>query len=168
LDDAKKLFSLGVEKIVVNSSLLTNPHLITEISDHGGSQSVCVSIDAKKSFISGWRAYVRGGKRRSSRSPVEAAKLAESLGAGEILINAIDRDGTFSGYDQDLCRIVSESVSVPVIACGGARHVRDCLSIVREAGVSAAAAGSIFVFQGPHRAVLIKFPSDKEFKDIFA
>lgn len=168
LEEAKTIFSLGIEKIVLNASAIETPKLITEISDYSGVQSVLVSIDARKDFLGRWRTYTHGGKKNTGFDPAVFAKRCEELGAGEIMINAIDHDGMFNGYDEPLCRMVSDAVSIPVIACGGANNIQDCANIVKNTAISAAAAGSLFVFQGPHRAVLIKFPTDKELKQIFA
>ena len=168
LDDAKTLFSIGVEKIILNAAALETPELITAISEHGGTQSVLISIDAKKSMFGGWQAYTHSGRKKAGIHPVELAKAVERLGAGEIMINAIDRDGMMNGYDVELCAMVSKAVSIPVIACGGAGTIGDCADIISASGVSAAAAGSIFVFQGPHRAVLIKFPTDQELQKVFS
>jgi cyclase len=166
-EDAKTLFSLGVEKVILNSAVFENPKLLRQIADFCGISSVVCSIDARKDFFGRWHVYSHGGKRKMPVDPVTHARAMEAAGAGEIIINAIDRDGTFQGYDVDLCRVVAEAVSIPVIACGGAAHVRDCVNIVKQTSVSAASAGSIFVFQGPHRAVLIKFPSDQELKALY-
>jgi cyclase len=167
-EQAKKLFSLGVEKIILNSITIDNPELLRQIADFCGVSSVVVSIDAKKSLFGSWHVYSHGGKRKTHLHPVDHAKKVESCGAGEIIINAIDRDGTFLGYDHELCRMVADAVKIPVIACGGAGQVQDCIDVIQATGVSAAAAGSIFVFQGPHRAVLIKFPTDVELNRLFS
>jgi imidazole glycerol-phosphate synthase subunit HisF len=166
-EDAKNIFSLGIEKVVLNSIAFEKPGLLTQIAEFSGIQSVVCSIDARKDIFGRWRAFALAGRQKTSVDPVAHARSMEAAGAGEILINAIDRDGTFQGYDAELCQMIAEAVSVPVIACGGAGKIRDCVSIIRETGVSAAAAGSIFVFQGPHRAVLIKFPTDRELKALF-
>jgi len=167
-EDAKMIFSLGVEKIVLNSALIEDPELIKKISDYSGAQSIVASIDTKKNIIGKWQVYTYAGRKRTKYGPVQLAKLAEEMGAGEIIINAIDHDGMFCGYEEDLCREVSAAVSIPVIACGGARNIQDCADVIKNAGVSAASAGSIFVFQGPHRAVLIKFPNDGELNHLFS
>ena len=168
LEDAKTLFSLGIEKIVINSALAENPGLVREIADFGGTQSVVASIDTKKDIFGRWRVYTHGGSRKFSVDPLVRAQNMEAQGAGEIMINAISRDGMFTGYDYELNSLIAKGVGIPVIACGGAGAVKDCINVVKDCGVSAAAAGSIFVFQGPHRAVLIKFPTDRELNDLFA
>ncbi len=167
-DDAKTLFSLGVEKVVLNSAHFDNLALARQIADFSGAQSVVISIDFKKTLFGKTQVFSNSGRKNHRMDPVEAARQAEMAGAGEIFLNSIDRDGMFTGYDIDICRAVSDAVTIPVVACGGAGKIADCATVVREAGVSAVAAGSIFVFQGPHRAVLIKFPSDSEMKSIFA
>lgn len=167
-EQAKTIFSLGVEKIVLNSAAIEDPRLIRTLSEYSGAQSVVVSIDARKNIIGKWKVYSESGRKKTGYGPVELARLAENMGAGEIFINAIDHDGMFCGYEENLCREVSTAVSIPVIACGGARNIQDCADIIKNAGVSAAAAGSIFIFQGLHRAVLIKFPNDGELNQLFS
>ena len=171
LDDVKRIINIGVEKVVINSAGVETPKLLEDAARAAGSSSVVFSIDARKLAWprSGYEAYVRAGTTATRRTPAELAKSAEAAGAGEILINSIDRDGTAAGYDLDLVRSVTSAVSVPVIACGGASATTDLFRVVREAGASAAAAGSLFVFQGKQRGVLISYPRievlDAEFGD---
>lgn len=167
-EHAKTLFTLGIEKVVLNSIVFEKPDLIKQIADFSGIQSIVVSIDAKKDVWGRWRVFSHGGRKKHNIDPVVLAQSVEALGAGEVMINAIDRDGTFQGYDMELCRLLAHATSVPVIACGGAGQIQDCIDVVKNTGVSAASAGSIFVFQGPHRAVLIKFPNDQELKSLFS
>jgi cyclase len=114
-----------------------------------------------------WRAYTRGGRRETKFSPVELAKLAESEGGGEIFLTAINREGTFDGYDTDLLRAVCEAVGLPVIAHGGAGKVEDFVRAVNEGGASAVAAGSMFVFSAKGEGVLISYPSEDELREQF-
>lgn len=160
VESAQTLFKLGVEKVIVNSAAVANPALVTELADRFGAQSVVAAIDVKRDWLKRARVMTHSATRRSGHDPVAWARKLEELGAGEILLNSVDRDGTFQGYDIPLIREVAQSVGVPVVACGGASSVEDCVRAVREGGASAAAAGSIFVFQGVHRAVLINFPTD--------
>ncbi len=164
-EDAKRLFRLGVEKIILNSQAVENPKLIAEIADTYGSQSVIVSIDARKKFLGGYEVRTRGGKQTTGLDPVEYAKRAEQLGAGELMVTSIDRDGTMEGYDINLIGSVCSSVSIPVIACGGAGEVNHLTDAVRQGGASAVATGSMVVYQGKNRAVLINFPTQKELKE---
>ena len=163
--DAKRIVSIGIEKVVLNSVLDANPAAVTEISEALGSSSTVVSIDARKKLTGGYETYVQRGSKKTGLTPVDAAKRAEALGAGEILISSIDRESTFSGYDLKLVRSVAEAVNVPVIALGGASGVAD-LSDALDAGASAVAAGSIFVLNGKHRAVLITYPTPAEIQSL--
>jgi imidazole glycerol-phosphate synthase subunit HisF len=158
VEEIARILHAGAEKVVLNSALVTHPQTITEAARRFGSQSIVVSIDVRRTFLRGERAYTHGGTRATTMSPVAAATRAVDLGAGELLLTSIDRDGTSHGYDLDLIRTVAESVPVPVIACGGARNVDDFRLAILDARASAVAAGSMFVFQGVHKAVLISFP----------
>ena len=111
--------------------------------------------------------YIQSGSKNTGIHPIEHAKRMEQLGAGEILINSIDKDGTMSGYDIELIAMITQAVSVPVVACGGAGRISDFSDVVQKAGASAAAAGSFFVFHGPHRAVLISYPTKHEISTLF-
>jgi cyclase len=165
MDDVRQLLSIGVEKFVLNTSAVENPSLIRAAADHAGSQAVVISIDVKKNLFGKYEAFTRAGKKRTGLDPVKFALEMERRGAGEILINSIDRDGTMQGYDLDLIRRVAEAVTVPVVACGGAGNIHHLAEAVK-AGASAAAAGSMFVFQGPLRGVLITYPAQDELKRV--
>lgn len=164
--EIQHIFSLGVEKVAINTHVNENPAFIREAARKFGSQSIVVSMDVKKTLLGQYKVYSSGGKKNTGASPVAYARRAEELGAGEILLTSIDRDGTFAGYDLNLTRAVTEAVSVPVIACGGAGGIDDIRKVVKEAGASAAAAGSMVVYQGRQRAVLINFPSKSELKEV--
>lgn len=166
LGDLEKLFSLGVEKVSINSYSVENPEFIKRASDYVGSQSIIVSIDVKKNLFGKYEVYTHGGKRPANLEPVKFAMQMEKMGAGEILINSINRDGTMVGYDIELIKSVANAVSVPVIACGGAGRIEDFSKVVTECNVSAMAAGSIFVFHGKHRAVLINYPTQEELEEV--
>jgi cyclase len=167
IEDVKTLLGLGIEKVVINSHAVENPTFVRELADFAGSQSVVASIDTKKNFWGQYRCFTRCGRKSTDLRPVELAIKMESLGAGELLLNSIDRDGTMKGYDLDIIRQVSTRVNIPVVACGGARTVDDLESAVKKGGASAAGAASMFVFQGPHRAVLISYPSYSELQAMF-
>jgi cyclase len=158
-DDAKKVFDAGYEKVIINSAAAENPSLIGEIAKVYGSQSAVVSIDARRNWSGKYYVYSRSGTYNTGRSPGEFAKEMEGAGAGEILVNSITRDGTWEGYDLPLIKMVSGSVSVPVIACGGASGMDDFKKAIMEGGASAVAAGSMFVYQKKGMGVLISFPS---------
>lgn len=160
--EIKAILGLGFEKVVLNTSAVRMPALIKEASAEFGSQSIVVSIDVKKNFFGSYRVYISGGEVATDLDPVSFAKKVEQLGAGEILLNSIDKDGTMSGYDLSLVKKVSQSVKVPVIACGGAKDISDLALAVRDGGADAVAAGSMFVYYGKHRAVLVTFPQEEE------
>jgi cyclase len=159
IEDARSIFKAGFEKISINTMAIENPSLLKKASDLFGSQSVVASIDVKKNFFGHYNVFTHSGKRNTKLDPVETACILVENGAGEILLNSIDRDGTYKGYDTDIIQKVSKAVNVPVIACGGASNSHDLISVIETTGASAAAAGSLFVFHGPNRAVLINMPS---------
>ncbi len=161
LNDAIQLFSLGVEKIILNSVLKSDPSLITKIAERFGSQSVVVSVDCKKLFLGGYDVVSNSAKSKLSSDPIAFAKSMVDLGAGELIVHAVDRDGMQNGYDLELINKISKSVSIPTVACGGASSIKD-FELAVSHGASAVAAGSFFVFHGKHRAVLISYPSSKE------
>jgi cyclase len=167
LEDIKAIFNLGVEKIIINSYAVENPHFINEASKLYGTQSIVVAIDVRKNSAGKYEMFTRGGKKRAGFDPVQHAIEMERLGAGEIFLNSIDKDGTKEGYDTDLIKKVTESVSIPVIACGGAGKISDFVDAVKKGGASAAAAGSLFVFHGKHQAVLINYPEKEELVGLF-
>jgi len=164
---ARRVTSIGYEKVVLNSAVTENPSVVSEIAGTLGSSSTVVSIDAKKRFTGGWEAVTQRATRRSGRTPAQLAKYVEDLGAGEIILSSVDREGTFSGYDLPLIESVASTVSIPVIALGGAATTADFAQAVAR-GASAVAAGSMFVLNGRHKAVLISYPSRSELKSAFA
>lgn len=164
IEEIKSLFYLGVEKVILNYAAFHHPELITEAAKLVGAQSVVVSIDVKKDLFGKYRVYTKNGTENTGLEPVGFARKMEEAGAGEIFLNSIDRDGSFEGYDLNLIKKVTSAVHIPVIACGGASKVEDFKEAVVQAQASAVAAGSMFVFQGPHRAVLITYPKQEELK----
>ena len=167
MKDVRTILSSGVEKVVLGTVAHDRPALITEAADVYGAQAVVVSVDARR-IAAGLAVFVESGMRAVGTDPASYAKRAVSHGAGEILVTSIDRDGTMQGYDLELIRAVSQAVNVPVIACGGAGERTDLPVPVQEAGASAVAAGSIFVFRGPERGVLINFPERQLLEALFA
>ncbi|HXG72262.1 MAG TPA: AglZ/HisF2 family acetamidino modification protein [Gemmatimonadaceae bacterium] len=166
VDQVNRLFALGVEKAIINTAAANDPGLIEQAAAIAGSSSVVVAIDARRGLLGRYRVHVRAGQTDTGRDPVSYAREMESLGAGELFVQAIDREGTLSGYDLDLIHQVAQAVSIPVVASGGAgslRHFREAV----DAGASAAAAGSYFVFHGKHRAVLITYPEPHELRELF-
>ena len=147
--------------MILNTAAYSNPGLITQAAQTFGNQSIVVAIDIKKDFFGNNHIYTNSGSKKQNTDLITALKIYENSGAGEIIINSIDRDGTMTGYDINLVRLVSENVSVPVVASGGAGKVEHFLQAIK-AGASAVAAGAMFVFQGVHRAVLISYPKYEE------
>jgi len=159
LEQAMKILKLGYEKIIINSEFFDNPSLISDLSKKIGSQSVVVSIDVKKKDDN-YLIFSNNGRKHQNIQLDEALKKAEQLGAGEILLNSIDLDGKMCGYDVKLIKKASSTIKIPLIVCGGAGNVDD-LKTALDNGAHAVAAGSIFVYYGRLRAVLINFPSEK-------
>jgi len=164
--DAKKLISAGAEKVVLNNWAINQPELITEISNSFGSQSIVVAVDTKKNWLGKQKVYSLSGKKSTDLNLDEWIMEIEKRGAGEILINSIEMDGKMSGYNIELINRVSKSVNIPVIAgcgAGSVAHFKDAI----KAGAEACAGGSVFVFHGPRRGVLINYPSKEEIKNIY-
>jgi len=166
MEDVKALLSLGVEKVILNTITVKNPVFVTEVADYAGSQAVVISIDVKKGLLGKYEILTHSGKMKIGLDPVQHAQEMEKRGAGELFVNAIDRDGMMEGYDIELIRRVADSVNIPVIACGGAGNIQHLADAIHQAGASAAAAGSMFVFQGPLRGVLISYPSQEELRHV--
>ena len=166
IDDISRIFSLGIEKVAINSYALENPSFIEKAAAVFGSQSILLSMDVKKNLFGKYRVYGRGGRNGTDHEPAAWAARMERMGAGEILLNSIDQDGTMEGYDTTLIRKVTEAVTVPVIACGGAGRIQDFKMAVEEGGASAVATGSMVVYQGKNKGVLINFPSQDDLKNI--
>lgn len=166
LEQIQAILHAGAEKVSINTSAVENPGLITEAAKLCGSQSVVVSIDVRKGWGNSYQVYTHSGSKKTKLDPVQWAKRAEELGAGEILLTSIDLDGTMNGYDLNLIQSVSKAVTVPVISCGGAGKVEHLVEAMRN-GASAVAAGSMFVFHGRRRAVLISYPTEEELEQGF-
>lgn len=156
-----RLIRAGFEKVVLNSAAFRDPALIRAAADAVGSQSVLVAIDVRRSVFGRYEVVTRGGRVKTGLDPRKAADLAVAHGAGELILTGIDREGMQQGYDTDLIRLVAASAPVPVVAHGGAGSLADCQAAL-EAGASAAAASSLFVLHGRHRAVLISYPSEAD------
>lgn len=157
---AKQIIALGVEKVAISAAALDNLALISEIAEEIGRQSVVVVLDVKQRLLSkGYDVWTHNGTRNTKRNVFEVAAEAEKLGAGEIVINSIDNDGRMKGYDLVLATKLRETVRVPITVLGGAGSVADMGKVIEACGVVGVAAGSLFVFKGPYRAVLISYPS---------
>lgn len=163
IEQARKIFSLGVEKIALSSAAVANPDMVRDLATAVGSQSVVVILDVKKrSFGRGYEIYVNNGKTGTGLSPVRFCQQLQAHGVGEIVLNSIDRDGMMEGYDLDLIGAVHAAIQVPLTVLGGAgslAHIRD---MVQRFGIIGVAAGSFFVFKGPYKAVLISYPNRQE------
>ena len=159
VEQFKKIAGLGVEKVAISAAAVENPDLVTQAAEVVGNQSVVVVLDAKKKRLSSkYTVVTHNGKKTTKLAVAEYAKKMESLGAGEIVINSIDHDGVMKGYDHALIEQVRSLVSVPVTALGGAGSLEDISILVERFGLIGASAGSLFVFKGKHRAVLINYP----------
>lgn len=162
LDDISNIIKTGVEKVAINTASYTEPDLIRKAAEKFGSSTIVASIDVKKDLFGSYHVVVEAGKKSIKMNPVAYAQKVAAEGAGEILLNAVDKDGTLSGFDLKLIEQVAHAVEVPVIACGGAGQVDDFKAAFAK-GASAAAAGALFVFTGKHRAVLINYLSKQDF-----
>jgi cyclase len=168
LSDIERILSIGVEKVVLNTAAIKDPGLIESAARAFGNQAIVVSMDVRKKLFGGYEVAGKGGTEHTGMDPVAFARRCENLGAGEIMVTSIERDGTMEGYDHDLIARVSSAVTTPVIAAGGARDLDDMVAATRKSGASAVAAGAFFVFQGKHRAVLISYPSPQALREAFA
>jgi imidazole glycerol-phosphate synthase subunit HisF len=167
IENIRSILNYGAEKVIINTEAHQNPDFIKKAADSFGSSTITVCIDIKKKLFGKEKIYSAGGGKEIHTDPVSFAQKMEEYGAGEIIIQSIDKDGSYEGYDLELTKKISESLTIPVIALGGAgkySHFKDAVNIGMA---SAAAAGSIFVFHGPRKAVLISYPSKQELKDIF-
>ena len=160
-DEAARLSAIGVEKIIVDSAAIANPQLVRDLAASLGSSSTVASISVSRDWRGRPWVFDPARRRRIGRDPAEQARQLVGLGAGEILLNDVDRDGTYAGFDARLISVVAQAVDVPVIACGGAGSVADLAAGV-AAGASAVAAGSLFMFFSALRGVLINYPDEAE------
>lgn len=167
MEHARRVLAAGVEKVILGTIAADDPSVIRQTASVFGSQAVVVSVDAKRAST-GYEVVVDHAERVVGTDPAAYARAAEAMGAGEIIVNAVHADGRMSGYDLDLIRLVTSSVRVPVIASCGAGSRAQLVDPVREAGASAVAAGSVFVFRGPQRGVLVNFPSRGELEGMFS
>lgn len=166
LEQAQKIFGLGIEKIALSSAVLQNPKLITEIAERVGAQSVIVVLDVKKKLLGGYEVYTHNGKKSTGINPLKFVEEAQKLGAGEIVINSIDQDGVMKGYDMGLIDKVREKISLPLTVLGGAGSLDDVKKVIDRHGIIGVAAGSLFVFKGVYKAVLINYPTFEDKKKL--
>lgn len=163
-EDAKKIFQIGIEKIIVNSVAYTNPAFITQLAEHFGNQAVVASIDVKKNMFGKYQVFSNSGKKKQKVDVVDWAKKLEQLGAGEILLTAIHQEGTWKGFDIELIESVTNAVDIPVIANGGAANINDIVEVVKKGNASAVSLGSMVVYQNKGMGVLVNFPNKDNLK----
>jgi imidazole glycerol-phosphate synthase subunit HisF len=166
VETIRKILRLGIEKVAINSHAVENPDFVRASSEKFGSSTIVVSMDVRKKIFGRYEVVIHGGRKGTGLAPVEFAVKMEKMGAGEILLNSVDRDGTQEGFDIELIKSVTSAVDVPVIACGGAGKIEDFRTVVKEGGASACAAGSMVVYYGRNRAVLINFPERDNLEDV--
>lgn len=165
---AQRILSIGFEKIIINSVILQRPDIIGEISAHSGVQSVVASVDVKKNIWGKYQVFSQDGTKKEDKDLISWVQKLEELGAGEILLTSMDRDGTWEGFDVELVRQVTNSVSIPVIANGGAGSVADIGNVVKNAQASAVALGSMVVYQKKGLGVLVNFPDKEKLSNILS
>lgn len=168
-DQVLRIIQLGVEKVAISSAAIEKPDLISRAAECVGNQSVVVVLDVKKGLNgNGYEVLTHNGQRHTERSPAELARSLEQLGAGEVVINSIDQDGLMTGYDLTLVEEVRDAITVPLTVLGGAGSLQDVGRLINRHGIVGAAAGSLFVFKGVYRAVLINYPNRAEKDALFA
>ena len=167
VEQAQKIFGLGIEKIALSSAVLHNPELITQIANRVGAQSVIVVLDVKKKLFGGYEVYTHNGKKSTGINPFDFAEKAQRLGAGEIIINSIDQDGVMKGFDMNLIDKVRDKISLPLTVLGGAGELQHIQQVIHKHGVIGVAAGSLFVFKGVYKAVLINYPEKGEKEKLY-
>jgi imidazole glycerol-phosphate synthase subunit HisF len=162
LEHIRDIISAGAEKVIINSYAVEDPDFIRRAADAFGSSTIVVCIDVKKKFLGKEQTYTRGGSKASGYSPVDFAKLMQDKGAGEIIIQSIERDGLMNGYDINLIKAVAEAVTIPVVALGGAGSLQDLKDAYTQAYANGLAAGSLFIYKGTRNGVLINYPEKTE------
>ncbi|RLV60393.1 imidazole glycerol phosphate synthase cyclase subunit [Parashewanella curva] len=167
-EQALKILSLGVEKVALSAAAINNPQLIKVIAQQVGNQSVVVVLDVKKKLFGSYKVYTHNGKKAVDIDLFDFIKTVESLGAGEIVINNIDLDGSMKGYDLSLLKKLKAAVSIPLTICGGAGSHSDLKHVISTYSPIGVAAGSLFVFKGKYRAVLINYPNSSEKNSLFS
>ncbi|RHX91205.1 imidazole glycerol phosphate synthase subunit HisF [Leptospira yasudae] len=169
LDQANRILSFGVEKIIVSSLAIENPKMISTMAAYLGSQSVVVAIDFKKAMLSRkYEVMIHNGTKKTGKHPEDLVKEVIELGAGEILLNSIDRDGTMSGYEIEIIKKIRNICTVPITVLGGAGSLDHIKNLIQELGIIGVAAGSLFIYKGIHKAVLINYPNGKDKEVLFS
>lgn len=166
IEQMKKIYALGVEKISISSQAVLNPNFISKAANIFGSQSVIVTVDIKKDFWGKKKVFINNGETNTKLNPIDFIKQVETLGAGEIVINSVDNDGVMQGYDIEFLKEIKSNTKVPIIALGGAgnlNHIKEAFEIAK---VDAVACGSMFVYQGTLRGVLINYPAYQKIQEL--
>ncbi|THB73269.1 MAG: imidazole glycerol phosphate synthase subunit HisF [Gammaproteobacteria bacterium] len=167
VEQIERIVSLGVEKVAVSSAVIANPKLVSDAAKRVGSQSVVVVLDVKKTgILRRFEVFTHNAKKKTGLNPVDFAHHLEQLGAGEIVINSIEFDGEMKGYDNDLIEKIRNVITLPLTTLGGAGSLKDIEKVIQKFGIIGAAAGSLFVFKGKYRAVLINYPNRSEKEDL--
>lgn len=167
IEDIRNIIHIGAEKVVISSAAIKNPGFIQQAAAEFGSSTLSVCVDVKKNFFGKYKIFIQNGKKQADADLLSFVRQMESSGAGEIIINSIDGDGTMQGFDTDLIKLVSEAVTIPVVAMGGAGKMEDFREAVTAGYASAVAAGSFFIYKGARRAVLINYPGAENFDKLF-
>lgn len=163
VEQARKIINLGAEKVAISSKAISNPEIIPQIARAIGTQSVVVVLDVQKRGLFGkYELVTHNAKKTTGKNPIEFAKYIEQLGVGEIVVNSVDQDGVMKGYDIDLINNIRQAVNVPITVLGGAGSLNDIKAVIQRFGTIGVAAGSLFVFKGIYRAVLINYPNRTE------
>jgi cyclase len=167
LNDIQLLISAGAEKVILGTAAGENPLFVKEASEAFGSSTIAVCIDVKRSWFGKQKVWISNGTRSIAHDPVTYAKLMEEMGAGELIIQSVERDGKMNGYDQELIRAMSSAVRIPVVALGGAKTLDDMKSLHSKCTINGLAAGSLFVYQGNNKGVLINYPDRSTIQELF-
>lgn len=168
VEEAKKIINLGAEKVALSSAVVQDINIIKKIGEAVGTQSVVVVLDVKKkSFLGGYEIYIHNGKKATGLKVKDFVEKLDEVGVGEIVINSIDRDGKMEGYDMTLIDIVRNATEVPITVLGGAGSLKDIKEVISKYKIIGASAGSLFVFKGKYRAVLINYPNRQEKKLLY-
>ena len=165
-EDAKKIFQIGIEKVIINSIAFSKPAFITELAEHFGNQAIVASIDVKKNMFGKYQVFSNSGTKKQKVDPVDWAQELEQLGAGEILLTAIHQEGTWNGFDINIIEKISNAVNIPVIANGGASSIEDIEKAVKQGNASAVSLGSMVVYQNKGMGVLVNFPDTEKLNKV--
>ncbi|MBL4708834.1 MAG: imidazole glycerol phosphate synthase subunit HisF, partial [Flavobacteriales bacterium] len=165
MDQINSLFKLGIEKVILNSVLDQNLQLVNEATEKFGSQSIVASIDVKKTIFGKYQVYTRSGQQKSKLGLEEYLRKVLNSGVGELILNSINNEGTYDNYDFKLIELVAKMTKIPLVACGGANGL-ESFNVAIDSGASAVAAGSLFVYRGRTKGILINYPSKRELSSI--